>query len=148
MRINLINPSILADQHLVAEYREIKMLPKSLMRSLRSRQGFDKSRISKTYTLNTGHGYFFYDKLNFIVDRFNNLLTEMENRNFATNYRTLELTDIPKCFFNDYSPTINEKDISLERIILRINQKPSWYKYKGQSIIDWNLFYSSNMDIL
>ena len=66
MRINILNPEVLPDQHLMAEIREIKMLPKTLMKSLRSKFGVNPRRISKTYTLNEGHGYFFYNKIPFI----------------------------------------------------------------------------------
>ena len=46
MRVNVIHPKYLADQHLVAEYREIKMGPKALSKSLYSKNGVDKNRIS------------------------------------------------------------------------------------------------------
>ena len=69
MRINVIPMNMLADQHLFAEFREIKMLPKSLLRSWNAKKGIDYSKISKHYTLNTGHGYFFYDKLNYIFKK-------------------------------------------------------------------------------
>ena len=36
-RINLINPSELSDQHLVAEYREIFMVGSALQRSIKSK---------------------------------------------------------------------------------------------------------------
>lgn len=65
MRVNVIHPKYLADQHLVAEYREIKMGPKALSKSLYSKNGVDKKRVSKEYTLNTGHTYFFMIKINF-----------------------------------------------------------------------------------
>lgn len=41
MRINILNPEVLPDQHLMTEIREIKMLPKTLMKSLRSKNGVD-----------------------------------------------------------------------------------------------------------
>ena len=67
-RINLITPSKLADQHLFAEWREIKMIPPALMRSLKSKNEQDIiSKISNTYTLNKGHVTFFYDKINFLL---------------------------------------------------------------------------------
>ena len=47
MRVNVIHPKYLADQHLVAEYREIKMGPKALSKSLYSKNGVNKNRISK-----------------------------------------------------------------------------------------------------
>ena len=61
-RINIIPVEELMDQHLIAEYREITMVPVSLARTLSSKTGLDYKKISKSYTLNKGHVYFFYDK--------------------------------------------------------------------------------------
>ena len=77
MRVNVIQPKYLADQHLVAEYREIKMGPKALSKSLYSKNGVNKNRISKEYTLNTGHTYFFYDKNKFLERRLKLVIEEM-----------------------------------------------------------------------
>ena len=52
-RINIIPVRELYDQHLIAEYREITMIPAALNRTLKSKNGLDKSRISDNYTLNT-----------------------------------------------------------------------------------------------
>ena len=60
-RINLVNPSELTDQHLIAEYREIFMVGGSLNRTLNSKVGYREDRVPKQYTLNTGHVYFFYN---------------------------------------------------------------------------------------
>jgi deoxyribonuclease (pyrimidine dimer) len=143
MRINVIDPRYLADQHLVAEYRELKMLPKSLLRTLRSKKGFDSKKVSKHYTLNTGHGYFFYNKVQFIVDRFKLILKEMEYRKFTTNFRELPLDGIPKEFFGNYKITEEAIQINLERIRLRIAGKPTWFKYFGGPMrqFDWEVLY-------
>ena len=61
-RINLVEPSELTDQHLIAEYREIFMVGGSLKRTLVSKVGYREDRVPKRYTLNTGHVYFFYNK--------------------------------------------------------------------------------------
>ena len=61
-RINIVPVKELMDQHLIAEYREITMVPASLSRTLASKKGLDYSKIPKNYTLNRGHVYFFYDK--------------------------------------------------------------------------------------
>ena len=45
-RINIIPPSELTDQHLIAEYREIFMVPASLRRTLKSKVGFKKNKIN------------------------------------------------------------------------------------------------------
>lgn len=139
MRINVLPVRELTDQHLVAEYREIKMLPKALVRTLKSKNGLDKSKISKNYTLNTGHGYFFYDKLIFIENRFTELVSEMYYRNFKTNSCSLYDKDydyslITKDLRNDYTPTIDAINLNKERINLRISQKPSFYKYFSKKL--------------
>ena len=51
-RINIISPSELTDQHLIAEYREIFMVAGSLKRTLISKSGFVESKVPKNYTLN------------------------------------------------------------------------------------------------
>ena len=132
MRINIIPPKILMDQHLVAEYSEIKMLPKAFLRSLYSKKGISKDSISEKYTLNKSHGFFFYDKIQFIIDRFELLKEEMQARNFACNFTELPVLDkIPLQYFNNYVPTLEEQIINIDRILLRISEKPSWYKFRG-----------------
>ena len=51
-RINIISVSELYDQHLIAEYREITMVPAALKRTLNSKKGLDQSKIPINYTLN------------------------------------------------------------------------------------------------
>lgn len=55
-RINLVPPEELMDQHLFAEFREIKMVPKSLARSIAARgvEGVLK-RIPPAFTLHAEH---------------------------------------------------------------------------------------------
>ena len=45
-RINVIPVDQLTDQHLVAEYREMLMVPASLKRSLGSKNGMDTKTVS------------------------------------------------------------------------------------------------------
>jgi deoxyribonuclease (pyrimidine dimer) len=51
-RINIIPVEELMDQHLVAEYREITMVPASLARTLLPKTGLEYKKIPKSYTLN------------------------------------------------------------------------------------------------
>ena len=69
-RINIIPVQELFDQHLIAEYREITMVPAALNRTLKSKGGLDLSKISSNYTLNKGHVYFFYDKGKYLYKRY------------------------------------------------------------------------------
>ena len=69
-RINIIPVSELTDQHLIAEYREITMVPAALMRTLNSKSGLNKQKIGNKFTLNKGHVYFFYDKGLYLYNRY------------------------------------------------------------------------------
>ena len=43
-------------------------------------------------------------------------------------------------FYTDYTPTVEAQLLNLDRIILNINKKAIWYKYKGTPM-NWNSFY-------
>ena len=154
MRVNVLHPMFLSDQHLVAEYREVKMGPKALSRSLSSLKGVDKKKISPKYTLNTGHTYFFYDKNKFLEDRLALLVNEMKFRGFATNHTELidDSYDYHKDTFNDewwgnWTPDKEALDINMERINQRFHQKDSdptskgWYKLFGMPVQDMNSIF-------
>jgi deoxyribonuclease (pyrimidine dimer) len=141
MRINIINPKYLTDNHLVAEYRETKMSTYNYVRSKNSKKGIDKSRISDRYTLGEGHGYMWYNKFGYINERFNALVDEMRNRGFQTNFTELNFSGIDSDAFGDFHPTQEDKRINLDRILERISRQPEWYKYYGKNIKDWNSFY-------
>jgi deoxyribonuclease (pyrimidine dimer) len=134
MRINVIPPNLLLDQHLFAEFREIKMLPKMFLRSKNSKQGL--GTFGGKYTLNAGHGKCFYDKFNFIETRFEELKKEVLSRDYdiKDEFLFLDLTKIPKEFFGDYVPTPEAIRINSERIIERVLDKPSFYKYYHKPI--------------
>lgn len=143
MRVNVLHPMFLCDQWLVAEYREVKMGPKALSRSLGSLLGVDKKRISPTYTLNTGHTYFFYDKNKFLERRLAQLVEEMQFRGFETNFT--ELVDdkydyhpdtFNKEWWNDWQPDEAALNINMERLHKRIGMKDGWYKFWGRPVHD------------
>ena len=141
MRINIINPKYLTDNHLIAEYRETKMSTYNYVRSKNSRNGIDKSRISERYTLNKGHAYMWYNKFGYINNRFNALVEEMRNRGFQTNFIELNFNGIDIDAFGDFIPNQADIRINLERALERISLQPEWYKYYGKNIEDWNSFY-------
>ena len=156
-RINLIHPSELTDQHLFAEFREIKMIPKSLRRSLRAawQKEFDKNdsnsfseqrarlamdavlkKIPKSYTLNTGHVSFFYDKAAYLKARYALLRIELMDRGINFNYDSLlddanVFDELPAEFHKHYHPTEEALSIVRKRIAEKIEMKVSWYRMKG-----------------
>lgn len=128
-RINIIPASELTDQHLIAEYREITMVPGSLKRTLNSKAGFRKERVSSKYTLNSGHVYFFYNKGLYLNRRYKELVQEMKERGFNPDpNRKFPKEVFPKELYNDWMPSLDEQKIVRQRIEEKIKMKPNWYR--------------------
>jgi deoxyribonuclease (pyrimidine dimer) len=132
-RINLVDPKELTDQHLLAEYREIRLLCVNLQRTLKSKRGFREELVPFCFTLNKGHVYFFFNKGKYIHKRFNQLKEELHNRNINA-ILDFPINSWPKHLYNDWTPSEKDKNIVRERIQLRISQKPNWYKYYKEKI--------------
>jgi len=130
-RINLIPPYELYDQHLIAEYREIRLLTALMKRSFASKNGHDKKKIPTRFTLNAGHVTFFKDKGKYIERRYQMLRDEMVSRGFTPKFDTIDVTVWPAGWFNDWEPTERDKDVIRERIALRVSERPNWYRYRG-----------------
>ena len=138
-RINIIPVSELTDQHLIAEYREITMVPSALIRTLNSKSGLNKQKIGNKFTLNKGHVYFFYDKGLYLYNRYDNIVEEMILRGFNPDLKRVFPKDIfPFELFNDWTPTIEEQEIVRDRIREKISMKPNWYR---KTRYDQNLKY-------
>lgn len=144
-RINLVPPKELTDQHLFAEFREIKMVPKSLRRSIASLEKkflpesdifrLLMSKVPTEFTLNTGHVSFFYDKGGYLHKRFDALKTELRARGFKFNEASeLDPDGVYNRFpelNNDYLPTSEALGIIRQRIAEKIAMKPDWYRHSG-----------------
>ena len=127
-RVNVIPPQDLMDQHLMAEYREIRHVGPSLHRSLQSKN-FNINTIPKNYTLNNGHVKFFYNKGLYLYRRFNELRCELLYRGYNINKDiTFNIDYFLPNFFNDWIPTNKDMEINLNRINQRIKEKPNFYR--------------------
>ena len=129
-RINIISPSELTDQHLIAEYREIFMVAGSLKRTLISKSGFVESKVPKNFTLNNGHVYFFYNKGKYLYKRYNLIIKEMKSRGFNPDENRVFPKDIfiMNNLFNDWEPNQSDIKIIRKRINKKIAMKPGWYR--------------------
>ncbi len=134
-RINLVEPSELTDQHLIAEYREIFMVGGSLRRTLVSKVGYREDRVPKRYTLNTGHVYFFYNKGRYLHKRYTELILEMKRRGFEPDpSRVFPMSVfVDNGLYNDWMPSVEDYKIIRQRIEEKIAMKPEWYR-KTESI--------------
>ena len=130
-RINLVVPSELSDQHLVAEYREIFMVGSSLQRSMKSKN-WEKTlaNIPKKYTLNKGHVTFFYDKGKYLYKRYDSLVEEMKKRGMNPDLdRRFKTEQWPVELFNDWEPEPDDYKVIRARIKEKIEMKPEWYRF-------------------
>ena len=138
-RINLVHVKDLADQHLFAEWREIKMIPAKLKKLQETKLGWEIMRdVPSTYTLNTGHVRFFYDKMYFLYLRYNQLTEELHKRDFNIAHHDAKSIFIEGIVTEMQSPlwepTIPEIAINVERIAQRLNERPDWYRYYGDVV--------------
>ena len=129
-RINIISVSELYDQHLIAEYREITMVPAALKRTLSSKKGLDESKIPINYTLNKGHVYFFYNKGEYLFKRYQQIIDEMRKRGFKPDIKRKFPKDIfiNNNLYNDWEPSLEDFKIIRERIESKIKVRPDWYR--------------------
>jgi deoxyribonuclease (pyrimidine dimer) len=130
-RINVVDPSELMDQHLLAEYREIRLLTANLQRTLNSKHGFVESKVPIKFTLNGGHVYFFYNKGKYLHERYDAIRAEMRKRGISAELE-FPVSKWPRELYKDWTPTEEARNIVRERIALRISQRPNWYRYYGK----------------
>lgn len=130
-RINAgIAPNELHRRHLIAEYRELPMVPAALRRSLRSAEPATiLARIPPAFTLNKGHVTFFYNKLAYLQARYDDLVHEMRERGYSPdNFRPTGFDDLPRDFFGLWQETPEARRLVQERIALRQAEKPHLYE--------------------
>jgi len=125
VRINIINPKSLADQHLVAEYLEIIMLLSHIKKHPEIKE------IPKEYCLGKGHIKFFKNKLLYLKKRHELLKKEMQKRGFKAE-KTINLNIYKKEMRKDWKPKLKDKKIIKERLMQKIKKKPKWYRYYGE----------------
>lgn len=125
VRINLISPSKLADQHLIAEYNEILMLFGYVRK-------FPKlGRIPEKYCLGPGHIKFFKNKLSYLKKRHELIKLELRKRGFKTE-KTIKLDEFPDELKNDWISCKEDENIIKARLREKILKKPDFYTYYSE----------------
>jgi len=142
MRCNLVSPKLLTDQHLFAEFRELKMIVPALRRSLKTHTVDEVlSDIPLTFTLGKGHMKFWYNKLLYLSERHRDIQIELVNRHY--NFKPFSLLhdteDLDSQFFRLWAPTTTDFNVIQARIVDRIQMKLNWYRYYGTHLGDVNI---------
>ena len=121
-RINLGIPvQELTREHLIAEHREIKRIPNAI----RTGKAVVKD-IPEQFRLGTGHVKFFYDKLGYLRERYEQIYQECLARGYDVTYYGAAWDDIPESLLGSYEPT--ESDVAAVRA--RIQEKLTQSKRK------------------
>lgn len=118
-RINVgILPKDLSIRHLIAEHREIKRIPNVV-----SKGKFNLKGQPSEFKLGDGHVKFFYTRLGYLKQRYEELYSECRRRGYDVTYYGNAWDGAPQNMMGDYIPT--ERDISIikERIEERLNGK-------------------------
>lgn len=121
-RINVVPPSELSRQHLIAEYRELPRVFTLVERAIARGEQPHDPRNPRVYTLGRGHVRFFYNKLDYLYNRQAAICREMRFRGFHTNFQHLTLGErIPRGvgWWNVWLPTPEALAINRQRILER-----------------------------
>jgi deoxyribonuclease (pyrimidine dimer) len=131
-RINTLHPKYLADQHLLAEYRE---LPRVFDLALRwmERTDCDTARLPGTYRMGKGHVMFFYDKLDWCVARQRALIEECQRRGFDISHTEVP-EDLPEDLCCYWNPTEVDLSINLSRLCDKQYARPNFYRLRGKQL--------------
>jgi len=101
----------LTNKHLLAEHREIKRIP-----NLIKKGKYNLTGQPQNFTLGKGHVKFFYDKLKYLLKRYEEIHKECIFRGFNVNNYSNAWDGLPIHMMNDYEPTDNDIAIVKKRI--------------------------------
>lgn len=113
-----IPPKNLTRQHLIAEHREIKRIPNVI-----SKGKFNLKNKPKEFTLGVGHVKFFYDKLGYLKQRYDEIYSECQRRGYNVTYYGDAWDNVPQNLMGNYTPTNRDIEIITQRINERLNAK-------------------------
>lgn len=117
-RINLVPPSELCDQHLLAEHRELTRIPNAVAQGRYHLRGQPAD-----YKLGEGHVRFFFDKLLFLQKRYAALHQECLARGFNVQNRWADNLPQNPDLWRDYQPTETALAANRARIAERMPAK-------------------------
>lgn len=124
-RINVIDPVELADQHLLAEYRELPRVF-ALARLLSPREAVP------TYRLGAGHVRFFYPLTGWLANRQRTLIAECLRRGFDIQHTTPPVP-VPG-LDGDWTPPPEAVAANLERLRQKLHARPGFYRHQGEPV--------------
>lgn len=120
-RINCVPVRELHDKHLGAEYRELPRVFKLAYAAYQ--RGEDPATYPQEYVLGKGHVKFFYTRLWYLCERFEDIYLEMCNRGWNPQYSSApELPPMPESWWQGWLPTEEALALNRQRIQDRMPQ--------------------------
>ena len=114
-RINCIPVEQLSNSHAMAEYRELPRIFTAILNNA------DTSNIPDSYRMGKGHVRFFYDKMIYLISRYNELIDVLESRGYNLSpdiYNSVlrSCESLPSSLFNDWTPNSHDRQLNLQRL--------------------------------
>ena len=135
MRVNVgVDPKTLTDEHLIAEARELIMLPYFYRKC---QETGSVKNIPEKFTLGQGHILFFVNKVQYVYARYIELLKECEIRNINIESKAYKFFRFPRVIKEqfDWKPDLNDLNLIVSRICDRIQSSPKKeFHYNHQKI--------------
>lgn len=120
-RINTVDVRLLSPKHLAGEKKEITRVFTHVRKA--QEKGLTPEQLNgpKHYVLGTGHVKFFYDKLEWVWNRYLALAGEMTRRGYNPTILPKEslMEGIDNHWWNDYTPTYEDKLVNMFRLVRR-----------------------------
>lgn len=134
-RINVICPSMLLDQHLLAELRELPRIGSLVRNYVEKGKGYqhayDLAIKQEHYTLGTGHVTFFYNKGDLLYQRYKELHKEASRRAFNVQFRFNDPWTQYGLKCDRYDIDIDDEYINVHRLKTKFMMKVNYYKHYG-----------------
>lgn len=122
--INLVEPAHLTNKHLVAEYCDIPHIFAAVAKLHGQGETPSCVEIPPQYDLDKGHCRFFYNKLHWLLARFQTILDELLKRGYhmdvqQANAIVTAAQELPVYWFGVYKPEPEDIYLSMARICKR-----------------------------
>lgn len=129
-RVNVVPVEELTNAHAFGEYKEI-LRPiskvKNALAKYPNKYAFYKAygkKLPAAYTMGTGHETFFFDKLTYIAERYQQLCEWRKARGYKYTEISIEnlLDGLPSFVLQSYTPTQQALEINRQRIAERLGE--------------------------
>lgn len=123
-RINCVPVQELTDAHLGAEYRELPRVFGLVRAAIKRGERPNDPRYPRDYTLGSGHVLFFYPRLAWVQDRYDQIVSECFVRERAVRFTECDTHGIGHEWFGAWQPRDLDFAINRARIAARLRGDP------------------------